>query len=62
MRELDIEVKDRYLFFTDLYMWLPFRLARMLEKIYYKLDIRIQGWGYNPVYARTLKQHEGNDN
>jgi hypothetical protein len=64
LRGLDIEVEERekYIFFTDLYMWLPFRLAEILRYIYGKLEIRTQGWGFNPIYARTLKQQKPDDN
>jgi hypothetical protein len=64
LRGLDIEVmeRERYIFFTDLYMWLPFSLAEILRKVYAKLEIRTQGWGFNPVYARTLKQQKPDDN
>ena len=39
MRGLDIEVQERekYIFFTDLYMWLPYSFAEILRKIYFKL-------------------------
>jgi hypothetical protein len=62
LRGLDIEVNERILFFTDLVLWLPFPLAQVLQKLYYKFEIDILGNSYNRDYARTLKQRNNVEN
>jgi hypothetical protein len=60
-RAFNFDDAEKSWFYYDLYMWLPFKLAIILDNIYYKYDIHIHDFPYNRDYARTLKQHNNND-
>jgi hypothetical protein len=58
-RELDLETlekKEKNWFYTDLYMWLPLSLAKILEQVYYKYGITLDRWTYNKEYARAREE------
>ena len=58
LKGLDIKVKDKSLFFTDLVMMLPFSIAEIMEKIYYKFEINPTVSSYNRDYASSLKNQK----
>ena len=40
-RDFDFNSTEKNWFFTDLYMWLPYRLARLIDTLYKKADINV---------------------
>lgn len=52
-RGFDFESTEKNWFYTDLYMRLPFRLAKILDTVYRKLGINVHEYPYN----REEKKH-----
>ena len=46
-RDFNFSTTEKNWFFTDLYTGVPFRIAQLLDKVYYKLDINVHEGPYN---------------
>jgi len=55
-RGFDLEAAERNWFYNDLYMWLPFRLSKILDKVYSKYVIALHQGSYNRDYERIQKK------